>query len=747
MRVTKNGKKEYTPEELAEMEANLSELGREALADVRRGFAVFPCVPRKKQPATGRGLNEWSTNEADIIPHWTGHPYDNIGIVCGTPSGGLLVLDFDIGDTKNGLATLKEWEATHGELPETATARTGSGGMHMFFRTSRTGLRPSVNADLGVDVRTDGSYVIAPGSIHPCGDQYIWTGTPEECDIADADDHVYDFLDYVQRNGGTEDTTTKKANGKFKLPETIKKGERDNVLYKYACHLRAIGRSDEEIEMSVAGANASRCKPPMEASDIKRITRQACKHEQGDGVREPDGPLPKVPNAANGGAAPIEIPRRKFGGIQTNVLAQAIIQYNHACVIDGAPAVWTGAHWEFGTRAINRCCLLYADDAKKQDKAEVVSYIMDKAPHVSSDVAFDGRYYVQFANCTIDAATLEKVTPTPRMFITGTLPIELPDKKQERNVADEFLESVSGHDEPTLEALKEIIGACMCSRRILSQAPMLIGTAGGAAGKASNGKSTYLNFLRAILGSENVSSLDIATLGQRFQAGRVVGKLANLGDDIPDGFLKGDELATFKKLVTGDAIYTDVKGSDGFEFRPSATMVFSMNSVPRLGDTTDGIFRRLYFAPFRNRFTPGTPGYDPDMAVKLAAPEVLQRGAWLGLQALSQLIARGGTLPVIPDMVAEVEEVRQSNDSVLRWMDDCGITIEWFNRKTTAEAYRVYKDWCEEAGERSPFSRIKFSQNVLDSMATDGNGFYLVSQSLLSEETGRKARTFVMKAG
>lgn len=744
--MTDKKKKEYTPEELAEMEANLSELGREALADVRRGFAVFPCQPRKKQPATQRGLNEWTTSEVDAILHWTRHKYDNIGITCGTPSGGLLVLDFDVSDTKDGLATLREWEAINGELPETATARTGSGGMHMFYRTSRIGLHPSANAELGIDVRTDGSYVIAPGSVHPCGELYVWTCTPEECDIADADDVVYSLLDYVQRNGGSEDTTAKKPNGKFKLPETIKKGERDNVLYKYACHLRAIGRSDEEIEMSVAGANASRCKPPMESSDIKRITRQACKHEQGDGVREPDGPLPKVPGAANGGAALIEIPRKKFGGLQTNVLAKAIIQYNHACIIDGAPAVWSGLHLEFGTRAINRCCLSYADDAKKQDKAEVVSYIMDKAPHVSSDVAFDGRYYVQFANCTVDAETLEKVTPTPDMFITGTLPIELPDKRPERNAADEFLESVSGGDETTLEALKEIIGACMCSRRVLSQAPMLIGTAGGAAGKASNGKSTYLNFLRAILGSENVSSLDIATLGQRFQAGRVVGKLANLGDDIPDGFLKGDELATFKKLVTGDAIYTDVKGSDGFEFRPSATMVFSMNSVPRLGDTTDGIFRRLYFAPFRNRFTPGSKGYDPDMATKLAANEVLQRGAWIGLQALKQLIERGGALPVIPDMVAEVESVKQSNDSVLRWMDDCGITIEWLDRKTTAEVYEAYKDWCEEAGERNPFARKQFTQKVADSAATNGNDSYLEIQSRRSAQAGKKVGTFVLKA-
>jgi len=233
---------------------------------------------------------------------------------------------------------------------------------------------------------------------------------------------------------------------------------------------------------------------------------------------------------------------------------------------------------------------------------------------------------------------------------------------------------------------------------------MLIGRAGGAEGKASNGKSTYINWLRSLLGPGNVSSLDIETLGQRFQAGYVMGKLANLGDDIPDGFLSGAELSTFKKLVTGDEIFTDVKGTDGFTFRPTATMVFSMNTIPRLADTTDGIFRRLYFVPFRNRFSPGTEGYDRDIASKLARPEVLRRGALLGLRALEDLIVRGEPIP-IPDMAEELEEVRQDSDSVARWMADDGITAEWLDGMPIAEVYRRYVSWCEDSGERNPCSK------------------------------------------
>ena len=725
-------------------EEQLSELGRAALAYVRAGFAVFPCRPRSKVPNTPHGLNDWTDNPEHVINHWGAHPNDNIGITCGAPSGGLLVLDFDVSEAKNGLETLKQWEMEHGELPETAEAITGSGGKHYFFRTDRNNIKPTSNQELGVDVRCDGSFVVAPGSIHPNGNAYEWWCSPWECEMATADGNVLDFLDYVQRNGGEDGT--RKENGKFRLPDKIKSGERDKTLFRYASHLRSVGRSDEEIMATVLGVNFQRCEPPMDSRDIQRIVKSACKYERGGGVNDSDdGRKVGAPGKPGGGM----LPRGPKGGIKTNELAKLVIKNNLAQIIDGAPAVWTGRRWEFGARAINRCTLELADDAKKQDKAEVVSYIMDKAPCVTSDNAFDGGYYVQFSNCTYDVLNDTVVEPTPSMFIIATLPVEL-NMDAPRNEADEFLESVADNDPDTLQAMKEVIGACMCSRRVLSQSPMLIGRAGGASGKASNGKSTFLNWLRSILGTENVSSLDIATLGQRFQAGRVVGKLANLGDDIPDGFLRGDELSMFKKLVTGDAIYTDVKNGEGFEFRPSASMVFSMNAVPRLQDTTDGVFRRLAFLPFRRRFSPGTDGYDPNIAAKLAKPEVMERGALLGLMALGELIRRGSLTP-IPDMMAEVEEVKQDNDSVTRWIFEECITGDDVNATPTSTVFKRYADWCSDSGERNPCSLRTFSSRMtnIQALYADRNTLQQINVQIAIKQrrhNGKNCRTFVIES-
>ena len=715
------------------MSDGLSELGQAAVWYCEHGFAVVPLKAKSKRPAMAHGLNDWFDDPDSAREVWTRFPDFNIGIVCGAPSHGLLVLDFDVDEEreKDGYATLSAWERAQGELPETAVAITGSGGMHYLYRTNRNTIRPSANAELGVDVRCDGSYIVAPPSVHPNGNRYEWQDHPEDVGIATANGAVYDFLDHVQRNGGVDET--RKDNGKFKLPETITEN-RNNTLHKYASHLRAIGRSDEEIMVTVMGANFTRCEPPLDSKEVQTIVRSACKYERGG-----DGDTAITvgrPGAASGGRV---IPfRTDKGKLLTNILGQNIIANNHARYIDGALAVWNGKRWVFSKRAIEWMCLQYADDAKSTDRTEVVKYIEVMAPSVLSASMSHG-HFVQFANCTYDVDNQCEVTPTPDMYITATLPVAL-DLDAPYGMADQFIASIADNDEPTMRAMCEVIGACMCSKRVLSQSPMLIGRPTGGTSTAANGKSTYIDMIRALLGDENVASMDIASLGDKYGPAELTGKLANLGDDIPDEFLKGTELALFKKLVTGNKIKAERKYHDPFDFKPSATMVFSMNAMPRLADTTDGVFRRLAFVPFRRTFTPDQPDFDPDMGEKLAATETLQRFAVLGLMALHDLLADGrDRLTEIPDMVAEVEEIRIDNSVVRRWMYEEEISEADLERQTVQSVYEQFIDWCEDAGEHYVLKRTSFTKEVRHVF---GNACI---SSLLNPLTGKKERTFVIK--
>jgi hypothetical protein len=67
----------------------------------------------------------------------------------------------------------------HGLLPRTATCLTGRDGWHLYFRVesgvmvpNRVGLWPSI------DIRGDGGYVVAPGSLHANGNVYRWINRP-----------------------------------------------------------------------------------------------------------------------------------------------------------------------------------------------------------------------------------------------------------------------------------------------------------------------------------------------------------------------------------------------------------------------------------------------------------------------------------------------------------------------------------------------------------------------------------------
>ena len=721
---------------------------------VERGLAIIPLGVGKKEPVTKSGLNDWTDNPGQIDVWWgqgehagkRGNPSYNIGMACGQVSGGIIAIDLDChSDEANGLHFLRDWEVEHGKLPETWTQITGSGGKQLFYRAGQD-IRNSANGEIGVDVRGNGGYVVLPPSLHPCGDCYEWSISPDDMDVADADDKVYDFIRAVSRTKKRGDGWNAEKTG---IPSEIKEN-RNETLFSLGRSFLSRGTGHDEVATLIRSLNATICRPPLPADEVEKLIGSINSKEPGNAERD----------ARNGGVTAADIAELESrhgplhgsrGGLNSNVLARMVMDRNMARIIDGAPAVWTGEHWEFGSHAIGKCCLEIADNAKKADKSEVMSYIMDKAPHVSADNSFDGRHYIQFKNCTFDVMDWREVEPSPSMYITNKLPVEL-DFTIGPNEADAFLDSIADGDADVVAALKEVMGACMCSKRVLSQSPMLIGRAGGACGKASNGKSTYLNWLRQILGTENVSSLDIATLGQRFQAGRVVGKLANLGDDIPDGFLKGDELSMFKKLVTGDAIYTDVKNGDGYEFRPTASMVFSMNAVPRLSDTTDGIFRRLAFIPFRKRFAPGLPGYDPNMASKLAKPEVLRRGAALGLLALGELIERGGLTP-IPDMVAEIEEVKQDNDSVTRWLFEECVSVADVDKRPTATVFNEYFDWCKGAGERNPCSLRTFSSRMcgiqaLYDNATEGSTCMKIGVKITVKQkkhAGKNLRTFVIE--
>src|SRR5450756_468891 len=99
-------------------------------------------------------------------------------------------------------------------------------------------------------------------------------------------------------------------------------------------------------------------------------------------------------------------------------------------------------------------------------------------------------------------------------------------------------------------------------------------------GGGKNGKSTYLDMVKYLLGRANYSALSLKSLDDRFKTAELFGKLANIRDDIGKAFI--DDNSTFKNLATGNTINVERKNEDPFDFDPYAKLFFSANDMPRI---------------------------------------------------------------------------------------------------------------------------------------------------------------------
>lgn len=168
------------------------------LSYASQGWPVFPCRPAddydadtgevlpEKAPLISNGFRGATLNTRVITELWKRNP----GALVGIPTGeriGAWVLDLDVKANANGHEWLEAMEDLHGSLPETARVRTANGGTHIFFRYVE-GVRNRGGLGAGVDVRGEGGFVIAAGSVMSDGRAYHWIDDTGPADIADAPD-------------------------------------------------------------------------------------------------------------------------------------------------------------------------------------------------------------------------------------------------------------------------------------------------------------------------------------------------------------------------------------------------------------------------------------------------------------------------------------------------------------------------------------------------------------------------------
>lgn len=275
-------------------------------------------------------------------------------------------------------------------------------------------------------------------------------------------------------------------------------------------------------------------------------------------------------------------------------------------------------------------------------------------------------------------------------------------------IVDDLLNKLSCNDVNIRKVLEEMIGYCFFRQNELGKAFILVGP-------QANGKSTIQALLQKLFGSENISSIDLKDLGERFKTAELYGKLANIGDDIGDNYI--DDSNMFKTIVTGGRVIAEKKGQDPFEFEPYVKCIYSANNIPKMRDRTGAIKRRLVIIPFDRQFSPTDADFDPYIKYKLingygeySVDENMSYLINLGIAGLKRVLENNGFTK--SDKIDEkLNEYDKDNNPIKIWFEELGDAATEIEMSNTQDVYNKYVDFCN-GNKLRVMSKIEFSKAV-----------------------------------
>ena len=255
-----------------------------ALALAAKGFKVFPIKPGAKHPPLLNGWPAKASCDPDVVSlYWLPMPDANVGIHCE----GLLVIDVDV--NKGGNESLEFLRMTQ-DLPDTLTSNTPTGGKHLFYRLpeGHAGVPNSVGQlGAGLDVRSTGGYVVAPGSVVPAGE---YAFEHEGVAIAAAPDWLVERLGTVMPKSSTTAPVVdapaalleRAASWLRDAAPAVEGQGGDNRTYVVACGLRDLGLAERQAFGLMETEWNARCSPPWGLNDLQAKVRSAYQHATGE---------------------------------------------------------------------------------------------------------------------------------------------------------------------------------------------------------------------------------------------------------------------------------------------------------------------------------------------------------------------------------------------------------------------------------------------------------------------------------
>ncbi len=266
-------------------------------------------------------------------------------------------------------------------------------------------------------------------------------------------------------------------------------------------------------------------------------------------------------------------------------------------------------------------------------------------------------------------------------------------------------------DPDTRRFFYEMLGYSLFSNEMFPPAIFVI------YGPAKTGKSALQKAVTALAGSNNVSSLDLIQISQGYTTAELLGKLINIcgetggSKQARPGYGPGVDGELLKRLSDGQTITVREIYKSPFEIRNRAKLWFITNTIPDFGDTSSGIYRRVFIIPCRHEQDDAERIHD-----KLTEPDAVSWLANKALQGYRDFLANDRNFHVSSECMIESKSYKQQ-DSVMDFFDvQFGTTSRYviptkIDGWLVSELYNKYREYCRDAGGKEMGSK-KFSEKI-----------------------------------
>jgi len=701
-----------------ELREKTATLGEVALGYAGRDWRVFPlhgveggactcgkdgCSSPGKHPRTPSGFKDATTDEGTVRDWWRQWPQANVGIAAGRASG-IVVVDID---PRHG-GTLEAL----GDVPETARVQTGSGGWHLYFRYPTAADVPNSTNKLapGVDVRGEGGYVVAPGSLHRSGRCYAW-----ELDVALAElpRHLLERMTakkQAEKPGASSPPTAPRSDGAYWLERAVGRVEdeghgRNDTGFWLACQLRDDAIGEDEA----AGVMADYAERVCDLGDHEYTVEEARANLGQAYNREARQPAMRQAVVTLGLSAEVEF-------TDTGNAARLARRYNHSLryVPQWGWLAYVGGKWVRGADGHAMQCAkvciqdMLREAADCQDRNRMLA-LMDHARRSLSEPRLQAMLrlarsepglvariedfdadpmLLNVLNGTIDLQTGTLMPHSPRDMLTKQAHVAF-DADAAAPRFERFLREVFRDDADLIAFVQRALGYSMTG---VTREQVYFTCFGSGA----NGKSTLLGAVQRALGDyAKPLKADALMRHQHTNAGSADPEIAAL---VGARFVaaqepRGGELDTakVKELTGGDAIQARELHKMPFTFAPQFKLWLSTNERPEVPETTTGIWRRIRLIPFTVSFE----GRKDEALPEKLASEAAGILNWLIAGVLAWQRDGLGTAEAVKEAT---REYRENEDPYLEFFEAVLVPADADAKLLLADAYETFKSWQRDAG-------------------------------------------------